>query len=276
MNLVELGSVLGDFFEGGAGPTHDELDRAVVRAGLAQGDPGPGGRARDGTPVGKTKRLRALFVFATDHDSKAGVLMARHLVDLMRADGMFEPRLDGYAGESKVGRLREAFDRLGYDLDAWGALRPKVLDNLEGTALTDALQVLVARMNANPDDAALQIGSGKELDEAAARHVLMDKLGDYPTGGSVGSFPMTLARAFQVLDLEVPPDLSGQLSPDPHRQVQQCLFLLGLAVNRLRNDAGTGHGKPDRPRRTAPLTPAEGRLVARATALLAGRLLDEL
>lgn len=25
VNLVELGSVLGDFFEGGAGPSHDEF-----------------------------------------------------------------------------------------------------------------------------------------------------------------------------------------------------------------------------------------------------------
>lgn len=62
----------------------------------------------------------------------------------------------------------------------------------------------------------------------------------------------------------------------PHHQVQQCLFLLEVAVNRLRNDAGTGHGRPDGPRRTAALSGAEGRLVTRATALLAGLLLDEL
>lgn len=133
MNLVALGSVLGSFFEGGLGPTHDELDRAVTRAGLAEGDPGPGGRAPDGTPVGKTKRIRQLFVFATDHDAKAGLALGRHVVDLLRADGMFESSIETYAGEPKITRLQDAFDRLGFDLDDGGALRPKVLDNLEST-----------------------------------------------------------------------------------------------------------------------------------------------
>lgn len=58
--------------------------------------------------------------------------------------------------------------------------------------------------------------------------------------------------------------------------MQQCLFLLGTAVNRLRNEAGTGHGKPGPPTKTAPLTPAETRLVARATALVAAAMLDVL
>ncbi|MGF1646914.1 MAG: abortive infection family protein [Kineosporiaceae bacterium] len=58
--------------------------------------------------------------------------------------------------------------------------------------------------------------------------------------------------------------------------MQQCLFLLGVAGNRLRNEAGTGHGRPDQPLKTQPLTPGEARLVARATALIAGALLDEL
>ncbi len=88
-------------------------------------------------------------------------------------------------------------------LDRTGALRPKVIDNLEGTALTEALQTLVSRINLNPDDTALQVGSGKELDEAAARHVLKERLGDYPVSGRAGSFPVTLAQAFNVLGLEV-------------------------------------------------------------------------
>jgi hypothetical protein len=58
--------------------------------------------------------------------------------------------------------------------------------------------------------------------------------------------------------------------------VHQCLFLLATAVNRLRNDAGTGHGRPGPPHKTSALTPAEARLVARATALVAGALLDKL
>jgi hypothetical protein len=47
--------------------------------------------------------------------------------------------------------------------------------------LTDALRAYVDRINRNPDDAALQVGTGKDLDEAVARHVLEQRLGSYPT-----------------------------------------------------------------------------------------------
>ena len=275
MNLIELGSVLGGFFEGGAGPTHDELDRAVHRVGLQRGDPAPGGRSPTG-PLGKTKRIRELMVFATDCDGAAGIRLAKHVVDLLRADGAFEPTLPGFAGVEKVARLKTAFSRLGFTMYPDGGLLPTVIDNLTGTELTDALRVYVNRLNLNPDDAPLQVGTGKELDEAAARQVLIDRLGEYPIGGHSGSFPATLARAFVTIGLDVAPDLSAHLNADPRRQVHQCLFLLGLAVNRLRNDAGTGHGRPDAPRRSSPLTTAESRLIARSTALVAGTLLDSL
>lgn len=198
----------------------------------------------------------------------------QQIVSLLRVNGAFTPALDEYAGAPKISRLRDAVGHLGFTLDSSGALRPTVIDNLTGTQLTQALHSYVDRINLNPDDAPLQIGTGKELDEATARHVLEQRTGSYPTGGPAGSFPVTLAAAFTTLGLEVPPQV--QLHSDPHRQVQQCLFLLGVAVNRLRNDAGTGHGRPGQPRKTQPLTPAEARLVARATALIAGALLDEL
>jgi hypothetical protein len=122
-------------------------------------------------------------VYATDNDTGAGLALSRQLVDLLRADGMFEPSLERYAGEDKISRLRDAFDRLGLVLDRTGALRPKVIDNFEGIALTEALQTLVSRIDLNLDDTALQVGSGKELDGAAARHVLKERLGDYPVSG---------------------------------------------------------------------------------------------
>lgn len=274
MDLIGLGAVLGDFFEDGHGPSHDQLDQAFARARLQDGDPAPGGKTPQGSPLGKTKRVRQVLVHATDHDAAAGVGLARHVVTLLRADGAFTPGTDRHAGEAKVRRLREAFAPIGFTLDESGALRPTVIDNLAGTELTDALRVYVNRINLNPDDAPLQVGTGKDLDEAAARHVLQERTGAYPIGGHAGSFPVTLANAFTALGLSVPGTVP--LNTDPHKAVQECLFLLGTAVNRLRNDAGSGHGQPGPPRKTQPLTPAQARLVARATALLAGALLDEL
>ncbi len=272
MDLVELGAVLGDFFEGGGGPSHDQLDQAIVRTGLTAGDPAPGGRTRHGPPLGKTKRIRQVLVYATDHEPAAGLTLAQQIVALLRADGAFTPALESYAGLQKIARLSEAFTRIGFTLDPNGALQPVVIDNLAGTQLTEALLAYVNRINLNPDDAPLQIGTGKELDEAAARHVLEERTGSYPVAGHAGSFPVTLAGAFTAVGFAVPPQV--RLDNDPHRQVQQCLFLLGTAVNRLRNEAGTGHGRPSHP--GSVVRPAEARLVARATALIAGALLDEL
>jgi hypothetical protein len=116
MDLIGLGAVLGDFFEDGSGPSHDQLDQAVVRARLTAGDPGPGGKTPQGSPLGKTKRIRQVLVYATDRDAAAGLGLARHVVSLLRADGAFSPGTGRYAGESKIGRLREAFAPVGFTL----------------------------------------------------------------------------------------------------------------------------------------------------------------
>lgn len=242
MDLVEVSAVLGDFFEDGKGPSRDQLDQAFARTRLATGDPAPAGRTPQGAPLDKTKRIRQVLVHATDHDPAAGLRLAQQIVALQRADGACTPALADYAGPQKIDRLRDAFARVGFTLDANGALRPTVIDNLAGTQLTQALRSYVDRINLNPDDAPLQIGTGKELDEATARHVLEERTGSYPTGGLAGSYPVTLAGAFTAMGFTVPPQVP--LDKDPHRQVQECLFLLGFAVNRLRNDAGTGHGRP--------------------------------
>ncbi|WP_396908116.1 abortive infection family protein [Mycolicibacterium sp.] len=272
-DLIELGAVLGAFFDG-AGPSHDQLDQAFARHGLADGDPAPRGRARDGGNLGKAKRVRRIFVYAADNDPSAGLALAQQLVALLRADGAFTPTLPEYAGPHKIGRLVAPFKRLGLTLTESGELGPTVIDNLQGTELTDTLRGYVRRINLNPDDPELQIGTGKELDEATARHVLMQRTGTYPVGGAAGNFPMTLAGAFAALGFEMPGNI--KLDDDPHAAVQKCLFLLGKEINRLRNEAGTGHGKPGPPTKTKPLTAKQARLVARATALLAGAMLDEL
>lgn len=93
-------------------------------------------------------------------------------------------------------------------------------------------------------------------------------------GGHAGSFPVTLAAAFTAVGFEIAPVV--KLDPDPHRALQQALFLVGVQANRLRNEVGTGHGRPVASLKTNALTPAEGRLVSRATALVAGALLDRL
>ena len=273
MNLTELGAALGPFFDVVGSPSHTELRDAITRHGLSDLDPAPYGKTLDGNNFGKTRRVRHVFALPAAHNATAGLPLARELVALCRAHGGFNPESESYAGSGKVTQLIQAFDSLGFTLGPDGLVRQKVIDNLSGTELTAALRSYVDRINLNPDDAPLQVGVGKELDEATARHVLTELRGGYSESQN---FPMTLAAAFDAVGLAIPTVTLADFDQDPHRAVHQCLMLLATAVNRLRNDAGTGHGRPGPPRKTAALSPAEARLVARATALVAGALLDKL
>lgn len=267
--IIGLGAALAPFFdrEVTTSPSHDELDNAFKRAGVTAGDP-----RRLNAVIGKAKRVRLVFQHAADHDPDAGILLAKHLVELCRAKNAFMTGSDGWPGVDKINALRRAFRTLGYELDQTGGVHPLILDNLEGSELTDALWSIVRRANANPDDASLQVGNGKDLDEAAARHVLTQKVGPDSYAHN-WPFRHTLAQAFIQVGFSVPSQEAHKaLDKDPHKAVEQSIYLLACAANRLRNEVGTGHGRPSTPQ----LSPAEGRLAARAAALVSGMLLDGL
>ncbi|HEY8651887.1 MAG TPA: abortive infection family protein [Dermatophilaceae bacterium] len=261
MELFEVGAVLGDFFADGGGPSHDELSSAFEHNGLSAGDP-----ARSAIkPVGKMKRVRAVFVYASDNDSEAGLNLASEIVAGLRADGLFHP-----GDPQLIERAQRAFEDLGWNLAPNGRLSPVAVAGLSGTALTAALRAYVDRLNSSPDDAALLVGTSKDLDEAAARHVLMTLFGDYPKGAN---FPHTFTQAFVALGLDVPTgDAVKAFEGDPRKQLQHAVYLLALATNRLRNAQGTGHGRP----LLQDVSLAEARLAARSTALTIGMLLDHL
>jgi hypothetical protein len=269
MDLDQLGSALGKFFDGEDrmhGPSHDEITRAIVRTGLTTGDP----RAEDPT-VGKMKRVREVLAHASDHAPADGLRFALRLIRLLRAADRFEIDSSAFVGKERIGGLGRALESLGYALNNSGGVQQIVIDNLAGTELTTALSGYVNRINLNPDDAPLMLGTSKELDEATARHVLVERTGNYPVGGDAGGFPSTLWSAFSALGLSAPGKVTG-LSKDATTQVDECLFLLAVAVNRLRNEQGTGHGRPHPPN----VETARARAVARATALIAGTMLDAL
>lgn len=64
------------------------------------------------------------------------------------------------------------------------ALPTASMEGLNGSQMTDALQALVKHARSAGDDAALRIGTAKELTEATARHVLVEKVGSYPAHGN--------------------------------------------------------------------------------------------
>ena len=251
----EVATLLADFFQGGAGPSHDELSRIFQRADLEHADPG--------TSVGKVKRVRQVCGDAIDQRNEAGTKLVKLLVDGIRARGGFRESSAGFAGEELVSGLRRALRHLGYDLDAEGHVRPRRLENLEGMELTEALWSYVRRARSGATDAELVIGTAKNLEEATARHVLKERAGSYPVRAN---FPLTLYQAFDRLGLH---GTQVQLDRDPFVNLEQAIFLLALAVNRLRNDRGDGHGRPEKSVATA----LEGRLSSQAAGLVSELLL---
>ena len=247
------------------GPSHDEISRMVSRAGLSGAEPD----GQDGLPRGKVKRLRMILAHAIDRQPDKGARFVELFVNQVRASGGFRPGTPDYPNPETVNQLREAFRRVGFELDPEGNLRPTILENLEGTDLTDALSAYVRRARLGSGDPELLIGTAKNLEEATVRHVLKEITGKYDTVGPDAHFPTALFNAFYALDLT---GSEVQLDEDPYRALQQALFLLACSVNRLRNDRGDGHGRPE----PSVATALEGRLSTQSAGLVCELLLTAL
>ena len=111
-----------------------------------------------------------------------------------------------------------------------------LLDSLAGKDLTEALAAYVRRAKRGAMDAALVTGTGKDLLEATAKHVLVIKFGSEP---SITNLPTLMAQAFIALNMCI----AKEKATNPQQRLEAALFELGCAVNALRNVEGTGHGR---------------------------------
>jgi hypothetical protein len=172
-------------------------------------------------------------------------------------------------GDAVIENLRRGLQGVGYTIDNGGELARQLLDNVPEVEQHAALSQYASRLRRGATDDPLVTGTGKDLLEAAARHVLVAHGGSYdPRMGFAG----TLVSAYTALGLSVPPGalIHGEgLDPDPVGQLQQAVFLMAVAVNRLRNQQGTGHGRPYLPSVSA----RQAELATQATALATELLL---
>jgi len=262
-----LASVVPRFCDHGRGPSHDELTLVIQQTGLASADPGPTSATG---PVGKMKRLRRVLTAALSDAPEEGGRLVVRLVEMVRAVGGFSSESDQYIGEDVCVAAQRAFAEIGYLLDPEGHVRPRLLDNLEGAQLTEALWVYVRRARTGVTDAALVVGTAKDISEAVARHVVVELAGSYsPTMG----VPGTIFHAYHHLGLIAPdPKILEQLDPDPRLALQQAVYILACTASRYRNSAGAGHGRPSPSTADA----LDGRLCAEAAGLLGDLLLTKL
>jgi hypothetical protein len=251
--------------------SHDDLTLAFERAQLDSFD--PTNHDRTGAPIGKQRRVKAVLTQAADQAPDVGGTLVQYLLQRLVGAGCFRPGTRGHVSPEVVENARAALRAAGYELHADGNLTPLMLESLSGRALSDALRAYVARARTGAADAALLAGTSKDLLEAVARHVLLEQTTGY---NEHMPFPGTLLGAFQALSIAIDDGrvfaAQGALSTDPLQQVHESMYLLGVAVNRLRNSQGTGHGRPFPPS----LSRREATTAAEAIGLVAGLLLDHL
>ena len=216
-------------------PSHYDLKCQIERAGLAKYDPN-----QQGQSVGKAKRLRFVLSSAIEHDLSAGGRLVGMLLALLRGHGGFRPGSPNYVTAEAIDNAIAAFATEGYDLSLEGELRPLVLESASTLERFSALRSYARRAQRGVADAALVSGTGKDLLEATAAHVVQERYGNYP---QTVNFQTLLGQAFSALEMATPEHPRGQGEP-PTRAIERSMFQLACDINRLRNKEGTGHGRP--------------------------------
>jgi hypothetical protein len=216
-------------------PSHSDLEFQINRAQLSQGDPKALGQL-----VGKAKRVRGTLSWALEHNPQRGEAFVDSLLSFLRAYGGFRSTSPNYSGAEPIANAIAAFRAEGFTLTEDGELRPQLLENLTGAALSEALYSYVRRARRGADDAALLTGTGKDLLEATAAHILVERSGSYPQGAN---FEALLGMAFVALDL-VTPQHPIQAAERPQCKAERAMFSLAMGINAMRNKLGTGHGRP--------------------------------
>lgn len=231
MQLVDDSNNSGAYRE----PSHADIEFHVNQAGLGEFDP-----KQQGQLVGKAKRVRAVLYAAMDFNPPAASRFASGLLAKVRACGGFRAESANYVGREAFENAKAAFDVEGFVLTDHGSLEPKLLSSLTGVQLTDALAAYARRAQKGAEDAALVTGTGKDLTEATAAHVLQTLQGGYPSGAN---FQALLGMAFVALELAVP-EMPEQPGEPAVRLMERGLFQSAMGANRVRNKEGAGHGRP--------------------------------
>lgn len=249
----------GDFRE----PTHSDIEFLVNKFGLAALDP-----KQQGQQVGKAKRVRAILHETMVGDEEAGARLVHSILIKVRACGGFRKGADNYVGDEAIANAKSAFDSEGFWLAEDGTFGAKVLDGLKGPELTAALRLYSIRAQRGSEDAALLMGTGKDLMEATAAHVLTTIAGRYPEGAN---FKALLGMAFTSLGLAVP-EQAVEPGEAHAKELERGLFTAACGANKLRNKEGTGHGRPW----TVNVGAAEAKAAIEVAGTVSAYLLDKL
>lgn len=144
------------------------------------------------------------------------------------------------------------------------------IETLSGATLTEALRGYAKRAMEGADDSALVTGTAKDLLEATARHVLVER-GRARHDIEQYNFPTLIGMAFIEVNMATQEHIS-QPGEAADKNLERALHGVALAVNKLRNREGAGHGRPWLPN----VSRESAATAARASGVVAQRLLAEL
>jgi len=216
--VIAMGRLVDDTREQRREPSHSAISFQFERVGLKQGDAS--------TPTGKEKRVRAVLSHALEYEPAKGSILVGYLLSLVRGSGGFRADSPNFVGLEAVANAQAAFATEGFVLSSDGELSRRVLETLAGVEVTEALRGYIRRALAGSEDDALVVGTGKDLVEATAAHVLVERWGSYSTSDN---FPTLLGQAFTALDLATP---QSKPSPNerPQRELERSLYMFPFTI----------------------------------------------
>tara|TARA_R110002167_G_scaffold57840_8_gene163893 strand:- start:126995 stop:127822 length:828 start_codon:yes stop_codon:yes gene_type:complete len=247
----------------GRQPSHYDLHSLIDRYGLNQFDP-----ANKGATVGKAKRVKSVLIGSITYQREKAEGFGSGLIELVRGMGGFRSESPNYVGAEPITNLAAALKVKGVTLGKDGVISTISLTSLSGKALTSALLNYVERAQHGVEDAALLVGTSKDLLEAVSGHVLQELRGSYNNNTN---FPTLLGQAFTTLEMSTP-ESSKVAGEHPRKDMERGFFEVACSINRLRNKHGTGHGRPWLPDVTA----TEARASVEVMGIIAGLMLDRL
>ncbi len=261
--IYSLARLVDDAQKDRRDPSHSDIEFQLNRAALIDVDPN-----KDGSPVGKAKRLRTVLNWAIDNDIAKAEKLAAGIISSVKSCGGFRNSSPNFVGADAIADLSAALRPEGVVLGEDGSMSPVALDSLSGRNLSQALRGYVNRAKKGIEDAALAVGTSKDLMEAVAAHVIQELWGSYP---STANFPSLLGQAFIALEMATPEQVPAQ-GEHQRCRMERSLYETACSINNLRNKQGTGHGRPWVP----DLRPAEAKAAVELIGTISELMLDNL
>ncbi len=163
-----ISNLVDDSQVGRRDPSHYEIETLINECALSKYDPNQIGKG----PVGKMKRIRHVLIGSLEEETEKAEAFAYGIISLIRSSGGFRELSPNFIGWENIHNLQTVLKDEGILLGDDGTLSYKILDDLSNSEKTDVLYSYIKRARKGSEDAALIVGTSKDLIEAVSAHVI--------------------------------------------------------------------------------------------------------